>query len=388
MELTESASLNAVEKELLSDRYGIGKSTEVHNNIFLCNAMKNIRADRKLISPDNAFTYYTCRELGLLWIQTPACKNSKHGNCTVCNYWNGNRVLDVVDRVIGADIHFADEKILLVNTCGSCLDPYELDYLEQEKLLKWLNGVKPEEIILETHLNTLERNTVLKVRELLPDKKVSFEIGVESVSPDVLFYSINKPFSADRVREKLELIHSVNAVCIANVLMGAPFLTKEEQIADSVVTIRALLEAGVDNLVLFPVNIKPHTLPELLYREGMYQQIRADMLVKVLEQIPENELHKVELSWYGERVEKDVIGPYYCPKCQSLLKSLIFDFVFAKTAKERKRILLKMSKQVCTCERETGDYFRMSYYERLKTGYDLIRKEVVPKNSIVKDCLQ
>lgn len=378
MELNESISLNAVEKELLSDRYGIGKSTEVMNNVFLCNAMKNIRADRELISPDNAFTYYTYGDLGLLWIQTPACRNSKQGNCTVCNYWNGNQISDVVDRVIGADIHFADEKILLVNTCGSCLDPYELDYPEQEKLLKWLNGVKPEEIILETHLNTLDRNSVLKVGELLPDKKVSFEIGVESVSQDVLFYSINKPFRADWVREKLELIHSVNAACIANVLMGAPFLTKEEQITDSVTTIRALLEAGVDNLVLFPVNIKPHTLPELLYKEGMYQQTRADMLVKVLEQIPEDELHKVDLSWYGEHVEKDAIGPYYCPKCQISLKSLIFEFVFAKKVEERKSILLKMSEQVCTCERETGDYFWMSYYERLKTGYDLIRKNAVP----------
>lgn len=378
MELNESASVEPVEKELLSDRYGIGKSTEVQNNVFLCNVMKNIRAHRERISPDNAFTYYINGDLGLLWIQTPACRNSQFGNCTVCNYWNGNRISDVVDRVIGADIHFTDEKILLVNTCGSCLDPYELDYPEQEKLLRWLNGVKPEEIILETHLNTLDRNSILKVRELVPDKKVSFEIGVESVSPDVLFYSINKPFSANRVREVLELIHSVNAACIANVLMGAPFLTREEQIADSVATIRFLLKAGVDNLVIFPVNIKPHTLTELLYKEGMYQQIRADMLVKVLEQTPEDELHKVNLSWYGEHVEKDVIGPYYCPKCQISLKSLIFEFGFSKTAEERKSILLKMSEQVCTCERETGDYVRMSYYERLKTGYNLIRKKAVP----------
>lgn len=378
MELNKSASLNSVEKELLSDSFGIGKSTEVQSNVFLCNAMKNIRADRELISPDNVFTYGTYGDLGLLWIQTPACRNSKHGNCTICNYWNGNRISDAVDRVISADIHFADEKILIINTCGSCLDPYELDYSEQEKLLKWLNGVKPEEIILETHLNTLDRNWVLRVRELLPDKNVSFEIGVESVSPDVLFYSINKPFSADRLREKLELIHSVNAACIANVLMGAPFLTKEEQVADSVATIRALLEAGVDNLVLFPVNIKPRTLPEFLYKEGMYQQTRADMLVEVLEQISEDELHKVNLSWYGEHVEKDVIGPYYCPVCQISLESLIFEFVCVKTVEERKDILLKMSEQVCTCKCETGDYFRLSYYERLKAGYDLTRKKAVP----------
>lgn len=387
MELTESVFLNVIEKELLSDIYGIGKPTEVQNNIFLCNAMKTIRADRKLISPNNVFTYYTSGELGRLWLQTPACKNSKNGNCTVCNYWNGNRISDVVDKVINADIHFADEKILLVNTCGSCLDPYELDYLEQEKLLKWLNEVRPEDIILETHLNTLDRDTILKVRELLHDKRVSFEIGVESVSTDVLFYSINKPFSADRLREKLELIHSVHASCIANVLIGAPFLTNQEQIMDSVVTIRALLEAGVDNLVLFPVNIKPYTLLEFLYKEGIYKQIRADMLVKVLEQVPVNELHKVDISWYGEHAEKDVIGPYYCPKCQSSLKSLISDFVSTKTAEKRKSILLKMSEQVCTCEREIDNYFQISYYERLKIGYDLISKKVLLRNSAIKNCL-
>lgn len=377
MELYESASLSEVEKQLLSDRYGIGKSTEAKNNVFLCNAMKSIRANRELIHPDNAFTYYTYGELGLLWIQTPACRNSKYGNCTVCNYWDGNRISDVVEMVIGSDIHFSDEKLLLVNTCGSCLDPYELDYSEQEKLLKWLNGVKPEEIILETHMNTINKSSILKILELLPDKKVSFEIGVESVSPDVLFYSINKPFSAYLLKEKLELIHSAKLACIANVLMGAPFLTTEEQITDSVLTIKTLLKAGVDKLVLFPVNIKPHTLTSFLYKEGIYQQTRADMLVRVLEQLPEDELNKVDISWYGEHVEKDVIGPYYCPKCQVLLKSLISEFVSTTTVGKRKSLLLKMSAQICTCEHKTGDYFQMSYYERLKTGYDFVLKKIV-----------
>ena len=203
MELKRYASLNKMEKELLSNRYGIGKPSEAKNNAFLCGVMKKIRAGRLPLSPDNAFTYSASGEMGQLWMQTPACKNSKNGTCTVCNYWNGNRISDVVDRVIGADIHFAAEKILLVNTCGSCLDPYELGYPEQAKLLKWLDKVRPEEIILETHLNTLDRDTILKVRELLPNKKVSFEIGVESVSPDVLFYSMNKPQGIEQKKEKL-----------------------------------------------------------------------------------------------------------------------------------------------------------------------------------------
>ena len=379
MELKRYASLNKMEKELLSNRYGIGKPSEAKNNAFLCGVMKKIRAGRLPLSPDNAFTYSASGEMGQLWMQTPACKNSKNGTCTVCNYWNGNRISDVVDRVIGADIHFAAEKILLVNTCGSCLDPYELGYPEQAKLLKWLDKVRPEEIILETHLNTLDRDTILKVRELLPNKKVSFEIGVESVSPDVLFYSMNKPSGIERMKEKLELIHSVHAACIANVLLGAPFLTREEQIWDSAEAIRALLDAGADSVVLFPVNIKPHTLPDFLYEEGMYQQIRADMLVTVLERIPETELHRVDLSWYGEHAEEKVIGPYYCPKCQGSLKSYISDFVLAKTAEERNSILSKMSEQRCVCEEETGEYFQMSYYERLKMGYDLIRKKTAPK---------
>ena len=116
MELKRYASLNKMEKELLSNRYGIGKPSEAKNNAFLCDVMKKIRAGRLPLSPDNAFTYSASGDMGQPWMQTTACKNSKNGPGTVCNYWNGTRISDVYDMTLGADTNFASEKNRLGET--------------------------------------------------------------------------------------------------------------------------------------------------------------------------------------------------------------------------------------------------------------------------------
>lgn len=373
MNLFNQVSLNSEEKDVLSEKFHIGKSSETKYNKFLGNAMRQLRSGRILLSEEYFFSYSTLGELGLLWIQTPACKNSMAGCCTVCNYWNGNRISGIIDRVIQKDIDFRGVTTLLVNTCGSCLDLYELCREEQEKLLRWLNSIPPKEIILETHLNTLTSDAICMVNELLPDKKIFFEVGIESISDEVLFYSLNKPTDVRHFREVLQIIHSNRASCIANVLLGAPFLSREEQIADAVSTIKFLLEANIDNIVLFPVNIKPNTIPEILYRQGMYEQIRADMLIKVLEQLPDSDLHKIDISWYGEHVENSVIAPYYCSTCQNTLKTTISDFNCSKSLEERKNKLLQMKEMICSCEYQENDYFQMTYFERLEEGYVSIR---------------
>ena len=51
---------------------------------------------------------------------------------------------------------------------------------------------------------------------------------------------------------------------IANVLLGIPFLSVRQRIEDAISSICDLLERGIDEIMLFPVNIKPYTLVKFL----------------------------------------------------------------------------------------------------------------------------
>ena len=90
----------------------------------------------------------------------------------VCNYWAGRKVPGLVERMKRTICIPEGTNTILINTCGSCLDPQELMIDEQNQLFKWLNKQPAEDIILETHMFTLSEDTVRRVRDLLPDKNL------------------------------------------------------------------------------------------------------------------------------------------------------------------------------------------------------------------------
>lgn len=318
-----------------------------NSNSLLNHIMTRIRSERAQLSPELTHSIVSVGDFVRLWLNTPACRFSQQGSCTICNYWRGCKIDNLMERVL-PQLRLPDEvDTLLVNTCGSCLDPAELTVEEQNDLLAWISIQKVRTVILETHHHTLTEDTVARVCSRLRNCEVMFEVGQESLDPDVLFFSMNKPSVRTDIRAITEHIHRWGAKCIFNVILGAPMLTPKEQVEDAVSSINSMLELGADYITLFPVNIKPHTLPYYLHKIGAYQPIRIELVLEVLNRIKTEDLPYVDISWYGEVVEEGVIPPQYPTQNREVLLELLGEYNNCLDSAGRQRIL-KQCQGLCT----------------------------------------
>lgn len=328
------------ERKYLDNKYALRHTGG--DNALLGSVMRYIRRSRPILESSEKFSVFETNGLIQLWLQTPACRFSQKGRCTICNYWSGQRIPGLIAEM-GKTVSIPENiDTILVNTCGSCLDSEELTAEEQDQLFRWLNNQPVEDIILETHMATLSENMVRRVREMIPNKNLFFEIGQESTDRDVQFYSLNKPMSERGRKIILNRIRSYGAKSIVNVILGAPFLDREEQIRDAVDSMVSLLREGADYVMLFPVNIKPDTLVYLLYEKGMYAPVDGNMIIRVLDALPKEFLPRAGVAWYGEHREPGVILPCVPETDRMNFNEMLASYNESDSMEERKRQIIRM----------------------------------------------
>lgn len=337
------------------------------HNSLLSSVMKKLRQKRTPIPEDYIYSLTYLGDIVQLWLQSPPCRFSEYGSCSMCNYWKGRRIHNIADKVTASANFTGKPNSIIINTCGSVLDSYELPIREREHLFTWLNNTDIPEVILETHIYTLTEECISHTAKLLERKQVCFEVGIESSNPQVLFYCLNKPNTSNNFKKVLDNIHRhKNFKVIGNVILGAPFLTRREQETDARNSIMFLLENGFDYVVVFPVNIKPLTIPELLFKNGMYHRIHIDSLINVLENLPYDALQLVNTAWYGNRCEKNVLPPY----CDTPEKITLMDcYNKAQTSRERKNIL----EQLCRLRGSFSDRPSLPIKTRLENAYHFLQ---------------
>ncbi|MBD5450892.1 MAG: hypothetical protein HDR28_12280 [Lachnospiraceae bacterium] len=363
--------LTEEERRYLDDKYALRHIGG--DNALLSSVMRYIRKNRPLLNSVDAFSVFETNDLIQIWLQTPACRFSQEGKCTICNYWSGQEIPGLITEM--EETVFIPENIntILINTCGSCLDPGELAVKEQERLFEWLNKQPVDDIILETHMSTLSEDAVQRVRRMIPNKNLFFEIGQESTDSDVQFYSLNKPLPKRGRDIIIDRIHRYGIKSIVNVVLGAPFLSREEQICDAVDSITTLLQEGADYIMLFPINIKPNTLVHFLHDMGMYISVDGSMIASVLDALPEEFLPKVGVAWYGEHQEPGVIPPYIPEMDRMEFNRMVAAYNSSDSMDERKQqlkmLLDKGGKWKLEYRRETENGCLM---ERLDKAYQVL----------------
>jgi len=248
-------------------------------------------------------------------INTIGCQMGLSGYCTFCNYNHGNGLgnvdVDELIKIIVGSIHPGDTS-LLIGSSGSILDDQEFPTSLLTKILEALEFVDIENLILETRLGTITVESLELIKNHTTHK-INIEFGLESSNPGVLRYSLNKSLNLNEVASKVELVHKYGYHVTANVLLGAPLLTREEQITDTVSTIKWAIKNGVDDIVVFPINIRRYTLLESMYAEGLYEVIDQQMMLKVLSELCPEILARVSLSWTDPKQTDDrmiVVHPY------------------------------------------------------------------------------
>ena len=170
-------------------------------------------------------------------------------------------------------------------------------------------------------------------------------------APDGLTRAFYTSGGSDSVETALRGIHQHGAYATANVLVGTPFLSLNEQIQDSIRTVRGVLDMGFDNAVVFPVSVKRHTLTGWLWDRGLYRQPSLWALVDVLRALDPEVLGRVFISWHRPRTQippgqTAPIGPTTCPACYETVATLMDRW---RSEIDRPSLLREIDALQCAC---------------------------------------
>lgn len=294
-------------------------------------------------------------------LNSPGCRFRKSGSCAMCDYGEGKKIsIKSIDKILPY-IENEQENVdsILIGTLGSIFDEEEVFKECLNKLFAFLQKMKINTIILESHYTTINEEICKWLVSSLRGKDIVIEIGLESTNKMVQEKCLNKNINLELLKEKINLVHRYQFSITANVFLGAPFLNVNEQINDTEESIQWAILNNVDSVTIFPANIRKNTLLYYLYENGKYQPIQHWMILELLKRIPKNYLSRIFLSWFGDWIEVDDrnqqnnIPPTCCEKCEDKWKEFYHYFQISDTSIERNNIIMKYEnilENKCQCK--------------------------------------
>lgn len=282
------------------------------------------------------------------------CENA----CTFCNYgFDYNLTLEMVKPELER-IRLEDYNIdnLELEANGSFLSEREIPYDLFLEILHFVSHRGIPVITMETHYGTITEKKLQDIKSILGEEQViCFELGFESASADVRDI-YNKDINICKYLEVAKLCEQYGIGLEINVLLGAPFLNREEQIKDSLNTLRFIYEnMPVGTIaVLFPINIKENTMLKHWQDIGVYDQISSWEFVELLYRIPEEYLDRLTIAWWGNRENTFTPGimqyPRTCPECKERLMKFYKDFYWDWNPQKRRMLIKDIWKNRCKCD--------------------------------------
>lgn len=279
--------------------------------------------------------------------------------CTYCNYgFDYNLTLDMVmPELEKIKLEDFDIHELELEANGSFLSEREIPYDLFIEVLRFVAHRGIPVITMETHYTTITEEKLKVIRNILGEEQViNFELGFESASERVRKI-YNKDIDIEKYLEVTRLCEKYRIALQINVLLGAPFLTREEQICDCLNSLNFIYEKMPKDtiVVLFPINIKNNTMLKRWQEKGLYEQISSWEFVELLHRIPEEYLDKFTIAWWGNRENTFTKGimqfPKTCDKCKERLLKFYKDFYCNWDPSYRKQRLEEMWANRCECDK-------------------------------------
>ena len=303
------------------------------------------------------------RRFAQIWLRTRGCKHDiLHGGCTICNYWSStppspDEITKSMKAALAA-LPFEPATVVL-SASGSVLDPWEIEPIARRRVLTVLRDSCPSaDVIIETHPETVTADSIAECSQIL-GPQWAIEMGLESATPYVLRCCLNKPLTPEIFLHALEIAHQTPSVStIANVALGAPFLNNDEIVADAAATVEWAIKNGVDECVLFPVNLKPYTLAHWLASRSLYVQPSLWVLVDVLSALPLNILPRINFAWHrvdrgqNSKWDNGITPALTCDNCQKPVIAALDAYL---AGSNREEIVHKLSTYPCICRANWRD---------------------------------
>ena len=319
---------------------------------------KKVRQNRPIIPKDKLYSTFENNGVFQICFRSRGCSNYLAGSCIMCDYGLGTNITKeelelAFDKALSESKQ--EIKILLLNTYGNILDTNEISEECFTALLEKLKKSNIKRIIFETHYNTITEERLKLIKEELNDKIICFELGFETSNEEIRTNNLLKKINNNKFKKIINLIHSFGMGVIVNLLVGIPFLTTKEQLEDALNSIEWCINNDVDEIDLFPINVKPYTLLKELYDSKEYDVISHWLLVEVLNRIPLKDLSKIYFAWYGNRKleysdGEHSIFPESCELCYDNLMEFYSQFLSNDDAEYRKNLIKKLIyENKCDC---------------------------------------
>lgn len=337
-------------------------------NSIVTQAVRRIREDMPSNPNINQVKLiYTGGNTYQLFFTTKGCRYA----CTVCNY-NAGKGHVLNEEVMCEELRVIIEnfpgnaRVLVLEAAGSFLDESEISRKVRNEIMSKVAQIRTLDlVVIETHYTTVTKETLKEIAKIFEGSSISVELefGVESVDTDVLEV-YNKDINKEKLLEIIWEAEEHGIACELNFMLGAPVLTTEEQIQDVLNSIEWVMQNCPEDTtcVLFPINIKRHSLLFDLWKSGQYEPISHWEFVEMLSRIPEEYLERILIAWWGNRFNvydgpNAIIYPSSCDECHDELQRF-YEAFYTGDKEEKRELLKKMRKATCRCKEE--------FFNRLK----------------------
>lgn len=347
--------------------------------------MKCIYEKRKSLDPDIKYnTRIEKVENGAyveIWFLTQGCRWDAEGGCTICNYGKGCKISNsTIIQAIRDAIHEVDTPIgeLAITPSGSFLDDEEVPLEVRSQIYQLVNESDAHTFLFETRAQTITEKKIKELTESVKDKKLVVEIGLETSDFFIQKYCINKGYFLKEYEKAVSILKKNNVYTYANVILGTPFLNRQEARKDCKRTIEWALSKGTDKVVLFPLHVKPGTMLEWLYKNSLYEPISLWGLVDVLDSLKEEHLSRIEISWYKNyytEKSKIIASPDTCHNCYDDIILLLDKF----RENPKKSVVEELKEYSCECKKKWGNatVSDVSLVDRIKEQYSIMTKDLL-----------
>lgn len=354
----------------------MGRDVMDERNGFLLNVGREVRKRRVSFWSEEETTSIRLtktadgRNAGL-WFRTAGCTYDAQGGCIMCDYSNGpytssGQMISYIKR--GLKSIPSDCTNLLVSPSGSMLDTKEVPLEALTGILRELEKT-PFRIFFETRAETVNEDVIRVCKDILGNRFGGLYIGLESASPFVLKYCVNKQLRLSSVTEAIGICKRYGAEAVLNVLVGIPFLSSEESIRSAADTVNWGLNNGASQCDLFPIHIKCATPLSSLYEAGAYSPPSLWEILEVLNRLDESTWRKVGLSWYTSNGSYNAVSsPSTCPLCVGRVIECFDGFAQTKSPEW----IARLNKIDCPCKRNWEKKASKPLPERILEGYRVL----------------
>lgn len=347
---------------------------------------KKIRNTRPHFSENDICDVFRNGDLLEIGFLSKQCINDMTGSCIMCDYGcaekteTNEKYLEKMRLILNENNQGVNYLLLCSN--GSILNDYQISEKLLIEILQCAQQCRVPKIIIETHYQDVTESKLQIISKIIK-KPVIIEMGLETLNSRYHETMFMKGIDLNKYEETINRIKRFGYEVELNLMFGIPFLSEFEQYEDTLKAIHWVINHNCKPII-FPINIKPHTLLRYAYDKGLYKPVSLWLLVHVLDCLECEELCNTLIAWYGNRDEpypNDIptVFPDACDSCRHNLEVFFRSFMNAQKFTERKTLISELIRTTtCDCcwiAKKAIEVPRFAFEKQFETFYRQLKDD-------------